>query len=308
MRILHVDTGADLRGGQHQLLMLLRGLKAQGHEQTLLARGDMSRAWPSASPTASALWRLSRTVDIVHAHDGRSHTLAAMYCWGRPLVVSRRVAFPINKGALSKFKYWRAQKYLAVSQHVREVLLQSGIEPEKISVIYDAVDREDITAAPANTSPRPSGQPLRVLTPRIDDPLKRSDLVEQACKKLGAEVILSTDLKHDIDRADMFVYLSESEGLGSATLLAMARGKPVITSRVGGLPEIVIDESTGLLVDNDVESVAAAMSLMSSDQELSKRCVDKAFQRLSAQFTDDTMVRRTEGAYRSLLRKPQPNE
>lgn len=308
MRILHVDTGPGLRGGQHQLLMLLRGLEARGHEQTLLARGDMSRAWASAPPTASALWRLSRTADVVHAHDGRGHTLAAQYCWGKPLVVSRRVAFPVKKGVLSKFKYWRAQKYLAVSQHVQEVLLRSGIPQERISVVYDAVEQGELTSAPQAVAPRPADAPLRVLTPQIDDPLKRSDLVQQACEKLGAQVTLSTDLKRDIDEADIFVYLSESEGLGSAALLAMAHHKPVIASRVGGLPEIVIDEQTGLLVDNNVESVAAAISRMSSDPELTRRCVDKAFQRLSAQFTDDIMVRRTEEAYRSVPRKPQPIE
>lgn len=308
MKILHVDTGLDLRGGQYQLLMLLRGLKAQGHEQTLLARGDMARAWPSSPPTAAALWRLSRTVDIVHAHDGRGHTLAALSCWRTPFVVSRRVAFPVKTGLLSRFKYSRARMYLAVSEHVQGVLLQSGIPPEKISVVYDAVDREDIIAAPTGNSPRSSEQPLRVVTPRIDDRLKRSDLVEQACKKLGAEVILSTDLRRDIDRADVFVYLSESEGLGSAALLAMARGKPVIASRVGGLPEIVIDESAGLLVDNDVDSVVGALKRMSSDQELAGRCVGKAFQRLSAQFTDDIMVRRTEEAYRSVMRNPKSTE
>ena len=308
MRILHVDTGPDLRGGQHQLLMLLHGLEARGHEQTLLARGDMARAWPSEPPTPSALWRLSRTVDVIHAHDGRGHTLAALYCWGGPLVASRRVAFPVKKSLTSKFKYARARKYLAVSKHVQEVLLQSGIAPERTSVVYDAVDREDLTAPVAAPAPKPSGQPLRVLTPRINDPLKRSDLVEQACERLGAELILSTDLKRDLDQAEIFVYLSETEGLGSAALLAMARRKPVIASRVGGLPEIVINESTGLLVDNNVESVTAAISRMSNDADLAGRCVDRAFQQVSDRFTDDIMVRRTEEAYRAVLPKPQPIE
>jgi glycosyltransferase involved in cell wall biosynthesis len=88
----------------------------------------------------------------------------------------------------------------------------------------------------------------------------------------------------------------------------MARGKPVIASRVGGLPEVVIDESTGLLVDNDIDSVVGAIKRMSSDHELAGRCVDKAFERLSAQFTDDIMVRRTEEAYRSVMRKAKPSE
>ena len=45
----------------------------------------------------------------------------------------------------------------------------------------------------------------------------------------------------------MFVYITESEGLGSAVLLAMAAGTPVIASRVGGLPEAIEDGVNGLL-------------------------------------------------------------
>lgn len=306
MRILHIDTGPDLRGGQRQLLMLLQGLEARGHEQTLLARGETLRAWPGAPLMKGALWRLSRTVDVVHAHDGRGHALAAQYCWRKPLVVSRRVAFPIKKDILSKFKYRRAQKYLAVSRHVLEVLLQSGIPKGKISVVYDAVERRELVSDNAAVASRTMDEPLRVLTPQIDDPLKRSDLVQKACKKLGAQVILSTDLKRDMDQADVFAYLSESEGLGSAVLLAMAHRKPVIASRVGGLPEIVIDELTGLLVDNDVESVTAAIRRMSQDAELAAGCVDRAFQQVLDRFTNDIMVRRTEEAYRSVVRRPLP--
>ena len=199
--------------------------------------------------------------------------------------------FPIKKDILSKIKYRRAQKYLAVSRHVLEVLLQSGIPKGKISVVYDAVERRELVSDNAVVASHSAGEPLRVLTPQIDDPLKRSDLVQKACKNLGAQVILSTDLKRDMDRADVFAYLSESEGLGSAVLLAMAHKKPVIASRVGGLPEIVIDELTGLLVDNDAESLTAAISRMSQDAELAAGCVDRAFQRILDRFTDDIMVR-----------------
>ena len=306
MKILHIDTGPDLRGGQRQLLMLLQGLEERGHEQTLLARGETLRAWPGAPLMKRALWRMSRTVDVVHAHDGRGHALAAQLCWRKPLVVSRRVAFPIKQGILSKIKYRRAQKYLAVSRHVLEVLMQSGIPERKISVVYDGVERREMASDKASVAPRAAGEPLRVLTPQIDDPLKRSDIVQQACKKLGAEVILSADLQRDMDQADVFAYLSESEGLGSAVLLAMAHRKPVIASRVGGLPEIVVDELTGLLVDNDVESVTSAIRRISQEAELAAGCVERAFQQIFDRFTDDIMVRRTEEAYQSVVRRTLP--
>ena len=75
--------------------------------------------------------------------------------------------------------------------------------------------------------------------------------------RIGAfEVCYSSDLERDLPHASVFVYITRSEGLGSAALLAMARGVPVVASRVGGLPEIVEDGVNGMLVPNDPEAIA----------------------------------------------------
>ena len=57
----------------------------------------------------------------------------------------------------------------------------------------------------------------------------------------------------------LFLYITHSEGLGSAVLLAMAAGVPVIASNVGGLPEIVEHERTGLLTENTAQAIANAI-------------------------------------------------
>src|SRR5436853_5063775 len=100
MRILHLDAGGEMRGGQWQVLRLLEGLAAAGVESTLLARRDA----PLFAAARKQGWRveplglmravgLMRAHHVIHAHDARSHTLGA--CLRRlPLVVSRRVAFP----------------------------------------------------------------------------------------------------------------------------------------------------------------------------------------------------------------------
>ncbi len=63
----------------------------------------------------------------------------------------------------------------------------------------------------------------------------------------------------------MFLYITHKEGLGSAALLAMASGVPVVASRVGGLPEIVDDGGTGFFVENHPEAIAARMRLLAED-------------------------------------------
>src|SRR4029077_11595983 len=87
--------------------------------------------------TPSAVRRLSRQADLTHAHDARSHTIAALLS-AAPLIVSRRVSFPI-RGGLSRWKYARPRHFIAVSNYVKNVLIQAGVGSECISVVYDGV-------------------------------------------------------------------------------------------------------------------------------------------------------------------------
>ena len=242
MRILHVDTGRELRGGQHQLLLLVDGLAARGHEQVLLAReptrrslagGELGGRVAAGEPTLFNIWKAARTVDLIHAHDARGHTLAAVAAGGKTLIVSRRVAFPIRRNHFSQRKYARADHYLAISNHVRRQLLDAAIPITKISVVYDGV------VLPGEGAAGPQERGRYVLAPQINDPLKGAALLREACRQAGVELRFSANLLEDLPRAAAFVYLSENEGLGSAILLAMARNTPVVASRVGGIPELV---------------------------------------------------------------------
>src|SRR5438309_10701149 len=84
------------------------------------------------------VWRRSLAFAIVHAHDAKAHTLAAIAA-RRRFVVSRRVAFPIKKTASSQWKYRRASAYLAVSNYVAGELRNARVPGEKIFVVYDGV-------------------------------------------------------------------------------------------------------------------------------------------------------------------------
>ncbi len=290
MRILHLDAGREMRGGQWQVLRLLRGLAAEGVESTLLA--------PEGSPLYAAARKeglhaeplglvragmLARRHDLLHAHDARSHTLGALL--GCPLVVSRRVAFPIR----SRWKYRRARRYLAVSNFVRKVLLEGGVPEEKISVVYDGVpvlERSNGTAflAPAAQS----------------DVAKGTGLALEAARLAGVPLELTRDIERDLARARILVYLTHSEGLGSAALLAMSAGVPVIASNVGGLAEIIRHEETGLLVENDPAEVAAAIRRLADDGALARRLGDTARQAVIRGFSVEHMVRRTMEVYREV--------
>jgi glycosyltransferase involved in cell wall biosynthesis len=302
MRILHLDTGREMRGGQWQLLLLLRGLEARGVRQTLLARGPLLQHWSGRELTWMNLWRAASSADLIHAHDARAHTLAALLPVGKPLVVSRRVAFPVRGGWLSRWKYSRPARFIAISQCVRDKLLAAGVTAEKIEVVYDGtpIPPSDQRATPLLQE----GQRPLVMAPASSDPLKGSALLNTACAPLDARLKFSSDLPADLPQASVFAYLSLAEGLGSAILLAMAYGVPVVASRVGGIPEIVEDGVTGLLVENHVDEVRRAVHRMLGDAALARHCADNAYFRVCEQFSDAIMVRRTEQVYRSVLGLP----
>lgn len=297
MRVLHIDSGKQMRGGQWQSLYLMVGQKTINWEPLLLA--------PSGSPlleearkrgvTAEPLhlWsvaKLSTQVDITHAHDARSHTIAALAARG-PFVVSRRVAFPLRTGWLSRWKYSKPRRFLAISAYVASQLRDYGIPEERIGIVYDGVPVE-----PRNTS-----QGDKLLAPAWDDPRKCVALGVEAARLAGFPLIQSTNLQQDLASARALLYLSEMEGLGSAALLAMSQGVPVIASKVGGLPEIVLPEKTGLLVNNDVQEIARAITRLMSDPALAERLGKSARDTVRGGFTLADMALRTVREYKQAL-------
>jgi hypothetical protein len=290
MRVLHVDTGREMRGGQWQVLHLLRGAH---HEATLAVRRD-SPLEEAARGAGLPVTGLRQTVfgaecDLIHAHDARAHTLAALS--GKPFVVSRRVAFPVKAGALSRLKYTRAARYLAVSQFVAGRLVEAGVDESRVSIVYDGVP-----AMPRSTRSGP------IVAPATDDRRKGTALLREAARLGGFEVKFSLDLMSDLAGARLFIYLSEEEGLGSAVLMAMAAGVPVIASCVGGLPEAVADGVTGLTIRNHPAEVGAAVHCLTTDADTPERMSEAAYTRWASMFTVERMIEQTEAAYRECLR------
>lgn len=296
MRVLHIDAGHELRGGQWQALYLMEGLTAEGHTVTLVSPPQAAlselarRRGLDVHPLGlAAVARLSRDAEITHAHDARAHTLAALAARS-PLVVARRVAFPLQRNLLSRWKYARAAQYVAVSEHVKRVLAAGGVSAERISVVYDGVP---LPAQPA--------QGEWLLAPATDDPRKGRALVERAAALANVEVRFSSNLAEDLPGAAAFIYISQSEGLGSAVLLAMAYGVPVVASRVGGLEEIVADGRSGLLVENTPEAIAAALRRLLEDQAWARDLAACARRRVEESFSAEAMTRNTLGVYRRVL-------
>ena len=275
------------------------GLRKAGHESTLLAR-ESSPLWVAALEAgftlypaeAKQVWQRARRVDIVHAHDARAHTIAAIAS-KRKFVVSRRVAFPVRRSVSSIWKYQRAARFLAVSRFVAAELRAAGIREEKIDVVYDGV-----SGTTSNTEWNASHPAVALAS---TDPQKGRDLVAQAAQIANVPLVFSRELPRDLQHASMFVYITRSEGLGSAALLAMSMGVPVIASRVGGLTEVFAHEISGIFVANETDEIGRAMRSLLDRPSFTEGLIEAAKERIRECFTQEHLVRRTVLSYGRVL-------
>jgi glycosyltransferase involved in cell wall biosynthesis len=98
------------------------------------------------------------------------------------------------------------------------------------------------------------------------------------------------------------------EPFGVVVLEAMAAGRPVIASRIGGLPDMVVDGETGMLIPpDDPDALRTALERLLADRELCER-LGQAGQRRVGLFRADAVIPRIEPVYRMLMTKETSTE
>jgi glycosyltransferase involved in cell wall biosynthesis len=136
-------------------------------------------------------------------------------------------------------------------------------------------------------------------------------LREQA-RSLGIEPrVRFLGLRRDVPTllalGDVFVQPSLSEGLSIAILEAMAAGRAVVTTRVGGNPELVVEGQTGLLVKPaDAGALAAAVTRVLAEPAEARRLGENGLARVRSRFTIEAMVRKYETIYDEALGRVVP--
>ncbi|MGW0880209.1 glycogen synthase [Streptomyces sp. NPDC002671] len=118
------------------------------------------------------------------------------------------------------------------------------------------------------------------------------------------QMLPRTDVIQLLTHAAVFVCPSVYEPLGIVNLEAMACGTPVVASRVGGIPEVVEDGKTGLLVDVDgdfEEGLGRALDTVLGDRETARRMGEAGRERAVGEFGWDAVARRTAALYEQIL-------
>lgn len=366
MRIAHLDTGRTWRGGQGQCLLLMRELRARGHEQCLLApegpllararsEGFTVHPWrPRTEVDVFAMFEASRVfrregIEIVHAHSAHAHAVgvpAARLGAVAAVFVSRRVAFRIRRNPFSAFKYMMpVDRYLCISEGVRQAMLDSGVPAPRLRVVPSGVDFGEVRAAGdhrvanlrewldlpadaeivgtiASLTKEKNHAFLLEAVPAILRARPRARFVwvgegemrhelERRRAELGLVRIVHMPGFHEEPRAvlrqfDLFALPSRLEGLCVSVLDAQVLGIPVVATAVGGLPELIRDHVSGRLVDPlDPGLFAAAIVEALSHPDRRAEWVVRAASSVEA-FRIENTAERTLEAYREVLREPAP--
>ncbi len=159
MNVLYVDLEREWRGGQSQALLTLRGLRERGHEVELLAARDSAVANRAAEAgvkvhqvprfglrgwTAVEMRKLTARKRFELVHLNEPHALTAAWLARAharvPLLLSRRIGFPLQRNAVSQARYRAVERFLANSKDVAQSLVDSGIAAERISIVNEGVE------------------------------------------------------------------------------------------------------------------------------------------------------------------------
>jgi glycosyltransferase involved in cell wall biosynthesis len=124
---------------------------------------------------------------------------------------------------------------------------------------------------------------------------------------LGSDCIFlpsSTKVQEVLRAIDIFVHPSLTEGLPNGVMEAMACGCAVLANRVGGCPELIVDQQTGLLAEpGDIESLTRQLTLAMMDEGLRARIAQNAAEHMKA-FSLQKAARRMEAIYARHLNIP----
>src|SRR3989338_4494192 len=224
---------------------------------------------------------------------------------------------------LEKFVAGRADKIIVPSEYLKKVVMKWGVAPEKIKVIYNAFEpprsKEITPPAPltlrAETRTKliiigrgPEKERLLSLKAQIFQAFSQRDGARLSnlpaskyagLEKFGAEAIaFRGNLQHEkvleyLAAADVFALNTSYEGLSHQILEAMAVGRPVLTTDVGGNPELIKDGESGFLVKfNDKNALKSTILKILNDMALAQKLAENA-QKKAGEFSKERMINET---------------
>lgn len=359
---LHITTPVNWRGGEQQAFYLIEELlKAEQSVKVLCPNQSvMQQRCEKLSLRADTFTgrgifgfsiakiirdiHIKHPLDLIHVHDSHAHTASVVangyFKLNIPVVVSRRVDFPVSSSILSRWKYNHpnVKKIVCVSEAIRSLTLPSITRENVLEVIYSGVDLNYFSNLQKGKLRAefsiPSGIKVVMNTSALAEHKDYYTFVDtakmiydhnqdvkffiigdgsmmEAIKKYihfhqMDEAILMTGFREDAKEllmdADVFLMTSKTEGLGTSVLDAMACGVPVVATHAGGIPEIIGDTGEyGLMGEVKNPLEMADLCLqLLSDDILAASIATRAKERVNS-FSKEYMGQKMLETYREVL-------
>lgn len=294
--------------------------------------------WSTGSARRLATLIGEHGIELVDAQESRDRKAAVLarlaFRTPNKLVITRRqmtASFPLENALYSA----AADRVIAISHGVAADLSRRGMSSRNISVVHTGLDparvagsvdeaevealrREmqlDPTLPTVGVVARRKDQEtlLRAVT-RLDRPLnvlfvgipRDASLAALEPALPGGTRVAYSGFRERVrpfySLLDVMVLTTLREGLSQAILESMALGVPVISARVGGTPEVITHETSGLLFPpSDDEALARELMRLLDDGDLAGRLIEAGRATVAGPFHADSLVERTEAVYRELL-------
>ena len=302
--IAQINLAKTFRGGERQSALLINALDIT--QKAFIRKGSPLKNYihtdikEISKPFLKALLPLKRA-KLIHAHEAKAAQLAylAHLLYGIPYIITRRVIFDIKQNPFTQAIYKNAAAIIAISSAVAQKVA-TQTKAKHIEIIPSAITPMQTTSKLKELKKRFSNfnvvhigalknsdkAQLEIIKaakalPHIDFIFVGSGPDEDWLKSKASKNCHFEGFRKNIADylvlADIFCFPSYTEGLGSILLDAMHFQKPIITRRVGGIVDIV-DEDSAIFVNNP-QDILQAIQTLQNNPSLAKKLASNGFKR-----------------------------
>lgn len=342
MKIIHVNLASGFRGGERQTVLLIQNLATLGHEQALVCcenshmRSILKKVPKLVFINGSSFLSghfSSFSADIVQAHEGKAVYWAFIHklLFNTPYIITRRIPKPVSNSLKYRLTYNSASGIVAISNKIMQglthfpapelrlihsVASKQDVKHEVVTEVRRQFPNKIIIGNVAALVDRDKGQSTLLKTAEILQKTQpqchfvflgegKDELaLKESAKHLNNVSFLGfvTDVTSYISAFDIFAFPSRSEGLGSILLDVINCKVPIIATNIDGIPDIIQNEKTGILIPVDSpEILANSIVRYIKDPELVTRVTDNALDRMYI-FSPEHMAENYNKLYMSVLK------
>lgn len=248
-----------------------------------------------------------------------------------------------NYWSRRKYTSGQVDQFIAISDEISRILIDYGVDSQKVTTVHSGVDPAPFRNVNARQAKEEIFSQLSISEDKIlianvayhteqkgmETLIQGLEILKSKCqnfvcvlageghltpklKEMTAQAALQDHVKflgirHDIAEilaaADIFALPSNKEGLGTSILDALFSHCAVAASRVGGIPEMIIDQRTGLLSDvGDFHKLAENLYQLIEDPVKRRELSSEGLKHIESKFTQEAMVQGNLRTYKSLLK------